>query len=53
MDLMGQRGEIDGSPEDDDVDGGRSNVDNACIAETGSVNGSDTSGTCGSQESVS
>lgn len=45
MDLIGQRAEIVGLPGDDDVDGGRSDADNACIAETGSVNDSDTSGT--------
>jgi len=45
MDLMGQRAEIVGSPEDDDADGCRSDADNACIAETGSDNGSDTTGT--------
>ena len=44
MDLMGERAGIVGSPGDDDVDGGRSDADNACIPETGSANGSDTSG---------
>lgn len=44
MDLMGERAGVVGSPGDDDVDGGRSDADNACIPETASANGSDTSG---------
>jgi hypothetical protein len=41
---MGQKAKIVGSLRDDDVDDGRSDADNACIVETGSTNGSDTSG---------
>ncbi|XP_045818077.1 uncharacterized protein LOC123910846 isoform X1 [Trifolium pratense] len=42
---MGDRPENVGSQMNDDVDGGRSDADNACVVETGSANGSDSSGT--------
>ncbi|KAI5443804.1 uncharacterized protein LOC127126546 isoform X2 [Lathyrus oleraceus] len=45
LNLMGHRPENVGSLGDDDADGGRSGTDIACIVETGSANGSDTSGT--------
>ncbi|CAI8593951.1 unnamed protein product [Vicia faba] len=45
LNLMGHRPENVRSLGDDDVDGGRSDTDIACIVETGSANGSDTSGT--------
>nr|QSD99673.1 MYB family transcription factor [Melilotus albus] len=44
MDLIGHTPENVGALVNDDVDGSRSDTDNACIAETGSANGSDTSG---------
>ncbi|GAU51326.1 hypothetical protein TSUD_287600 [Trifolium subterraneum] len=45
LNRMGQRPENVGSQVNDDVDGGRSDADNACVVETGSANGSDLSGT--------
>ncbi|XP_004489931.1 uncharacterized protein [Cicer arietinum] len=45
LDLMGPKPENVGSLVNDDVDGGRSDADNACAGQTGSVNGTDTSGT--------
>jgi nuclear receptor co-repressor 1 len=45
LNRMGQRSENVGSLVNDGVDGARSDADNACVVETGSANGSDSSGT--------